>query len=61
VEVRNPQGQVVDYYGADLALQNGEAEFTLPLALSDPPGTWRITTREPYTHQSSSATLLVTK
>jgi hypothetical protein len=61
VEVRNPQGKVVDYYGADLALENGKAEFTLPLALSDPPGTWRITAREPYTHQSASATLVVTK
>jgi hypothetical protein len=61
VEVRNPAGKTLDYYGANLALADGAAEFSLPLALDDVPGPWRITVREPFTHQTASKTFTVTR
>ena len=59
VEVRNPAGNTLDYYGANLALANGAAEFSLPLALDDVPGPWRVTVREPFAHQTASKTFTV--
>jgi hypothetical protein len=56
LEVRDPRGKVVGYYGDNLMLANGAAEFSVPLALDDPPGPWRVTAREPYTHQTANAT-----
>lgn len=61
VEVINPAGKVVDYYGADVPISNGVAEFAIPLALDDMPGTWRVTAREPFTHQSAATTFVVTR
>jgi len=61
VEVVNPAGKIVDYYGADIPISNGAAEFAVPLALDDLPGTWRVTVREPFTHQTASATFVVTR
>ena len=60
-EVRNPAGKVVDYYGANLVLVNGAGDFTIPLALNDVPGAWRVTAREPYSHQTASAVFVVTR
>jgi len=61
LEVRNPAGKTLDYYGGNLALVNGVAEFAVPLALNDRPGVWRITVREPYTHQTTSTTFMLTR
>ncbi|MBZ5544563.1 MAG: beta-galactosidase trimerization domain-containing protein, partial [Acidobacteriia bacterium] len=61
IEVRNPAGRVVDYYGANRALANGTADFTIPLAFNDVPGTWRVTAREPYTHQTASAAFILSR
>jgi hypothetical protein len=61
IEVRNPAGKGVDYYGANLALVNGVGDFTIPLALNDVPGTWRVIAREPYTHQTASALFVVNR
>jgi hypothetical protein len=61
VEVRNPAGVIVDYYGAEVPISNGAAEFAVPLALDDSPGVWRVTAREPFTHQTASAIFLVTR
>lgn len=61
VEVRSPAGKTLDYYTANLPLANGVAEFSIPLALDDASGTWRVTVREPFAHQSASATFTVTK
>jgi hypothetical protein len=61
VEVRNPAGKTLDYYTANLPLVNSAAEFSIPLALDDVPGPWRVTVREPYAHQSASATFTVTR
>lgn len=59
VEVRNPAGSVVDYYGANLPLGASPASFAIPLALNDSPGTWRVTAREAFTHQVATATFVV--
>ncbi len=61
VEVRNAAGKELDHYAANLVLVNGAAEFTLPLALDDVPGPWRVTVREPFAHQTASATFTVAK
>jgi hypothetical protein len=61
IEVRNPAGKVLDYYGANLAVVNGAAEFSVPLALNDQAGLWRVTAREPFTHQTASATFVVAR
>ena len=61
IEVRNPAGKVLDYYGANLAVVNGVVEFSVPLALNDQAGAWRVTAREPFTHQTASATFVVAR
>jgi hypothetical protein len=52
---------MLDYYTANLALVDGAAEFSVPLALDDVPGPWRVIVREPYAHQSANATFTVTR
>jgi hypothetical protein len=52
VEVRDPSGKVLDYYGGDYTLTGGRAEFSIPLALNDLPGRWQVTAREPFSHQT---------
>lgn len=42
VEVTDPAGNRLRHYGANLPAPAGKASFTLPLALSDPPGLWTI-------------------
>jgi len=44
--VFDPSGQTVDCYGKNLSAQNGRASFSLPLALSDTPGRWRVRVRD---------------
>jgi hypothetical protein len=61
VEVRNPDGKVLSYYGRNLPLKNGEAQFSVALALDDQPGQWQVTVREPYTHQTCSTTFTVVR
>jgi uncharacterized protein YfaS (alpha-2-macroglobulin family) len=61
LEVCNPTGKVVDYYEGNIALSNGSAEFSVPLALNDLPGVWRITAREPFAHQTASTAFVVTR
>ncbi|HXJ91675.1 MAG TPA: beta-galactosidase trimerization domain-containing protein [Terriglobia bacterium] len=60
VEVRDPRGKIVDYYGTDLPLGNDTIEFSIPLALNDPSGTWHVTAREPFAHEASTAEFVVT-
>lgn len=59
VEVRNPKGKVLSYYSRNLALNNGQALFSVALALNDQPGKWQVTVSEPYTNQTCSATFTV--
>ena len=61
VEVRNPAEKVLSYYGKNLPLQDGVARFSVAVALNDQPGEWRVTVREPYTHQTCSTTFQVVR
>ncbi len=54
VEVRNPSGKILDYYGATV-LVAGEAQVHIPTALNDEPGRWSVTVREPFTHAIATA------
>jgi hypothetical protein len=53
IEVQDPSGKVLHYYGGDYSLSGGQAEFTIPLALNDLPGRWQVTVREPFSHQTA--------
>ena len=61
VEVRNPEGKILDYYDENLQLEEGTARFSVPLALNDVAGDWTATVREPYTHETSTASFTVIK
>jgi hypothetical protein len=61
IEVRNPAGRILDYYGANLPMPNGATEFSVPLALNDQAGVWRVSAREPFTHQTAAATFVVAR
>lgn len=59
IEVRNPDGKVVGYYGRNLPLVNDAAYFSVATAMNDQPGVWKISASEPYTHESAEATFTV--
>lgn len=59
VEVRNPRGQIVGYYGTNLPLSAAPLDFRVAPALNDLPGRWTVTVREPYAHQTAAADFLV--
>jgi hypothetical protein len=59
IEVRGPDGKVVDYYGKTVALPNSRGEFSTGLALNDAPGIWRVTARKPYAHKVASTGFVV--
>jgi hypothetical protein len=59
VQVRNPAGKVVDYYGADMMLRKGTGEFTLPLAINDSPGVWQVSVSEPFTGREAKSAFAV--
>jgi hypothetical protein len=61
VEVRNPEGKILNYYGRNLQLKEGTARFSVPLALNDAAGDWTVTVREPYTHETGTANFTVIK
>lgn len=61
IQVRNPAGKILSYYGKDLLLSGGAGEFSLPLALNDAPGKWRVTASEPFTEHAASATFVVAR
>jgi Beta-galactosidase trimerisation domain/Beta-galactosidase len=61
VDVRNPDGKIVSYYGKNLLLKDGLARFSVALALNDEPGQWQVIVREPYSHQSAEANFTVTR
>jgi hypothetical protein len=61
VEFSGPDGKIVDYYGKNLSLVNGKAQFSLATALNDSPGIWTVRASEPYAHQSSVTTFSVTR
>ena len=42
VDVYNPSGEDVPAYGQNVLVRRGRATFTVPFALNDPSGTWRV-------------------
>lgn len=60
VEVSNPRGKTIGYYSKSLPLARGEARFSIRTALNDVPGTWTVRVREPYTHQTITASFTLT-
>jgi hypothetical protein len=46
LEVRDPAGQIVSAYSANVALKGGKGSWKLKLALNDKPGTWTVTVRD---------------
>ncbi|HEV2424227.1 MAG TPA: beta-galactosidase trimerization domain-containing protein [Terriglobia bacterium] len=59
IEVRNPKGGLVDYYGTNLPLTITPLEFSVPLALNDLPGRWTVSIREPFAHQGAATHFVV--
>jgi len=46
VDVFDPDGNFVDYYSGNFFAKNGKAYITIPFALNDKPGKWRIVVTE---------------
>jgi len=46
VEVLDPQGRLVRPYTGNITVRGGRAQFEIPFALSDAPGSWRIRARD---------------
>ena len=59
IEVRNPDGVLMDHYGANLRTTSGAAEHLLPLALNDPPGRWSITVRDAVSGRQETSVVIV--
>ena len=59
VRVYSPDGEECRPYQGRLTLKNGAASGTIPLALSDAPGTWRIVARDVATGVEGVATFTV--
>ncbi|MGH9432467.1 MAG: beta-galactosidase trimerization domain-containing protein, partial [Terriglobia bacterium] len=59
VDVSDPSGKTIGYYGDNLPLENCGARFSVATALNDAPGQWKVSVREPYTHQIVAAAFTV--
>jgi hypothetical protein len=59
VDVVDPSGRAVPYYGGNVRAPGGRAEKVLPLAASDAAGAWQIKVRDVLTGTSASVTLAV--
>jgi hypothetical protein len=59
VDVVDPAGRAVSYYGGNVQAPAGRAEKLLPLAASDAAGQWQIKVRDVLTGQSATVALAV--
>lgn len=59
LQVYGPDGQLRPHYGRNVALENGKATSVLQLALTDPPGQWKIVARDSISHTKGVATFAV--
>ena len=59
LEVRNPDGVLMDHYGANLRTTSGAAEHLLPLALNDPPGRWSLSVRDTVSGRQQTSVVIV--
>ena len=59
VDVTDPDGRVVPYYGGTRRLQGANASLFLPLALNDPAGAWTVAVSDVLSGQTATTTLAV--
>jgi len=59
VDVIGPDGQLISPYGGNLVAAGGHTSLLIPIAINDPPGTWRITLRDMVSGQTVDRTLTV--
>lgn len=59
IEVRDPTGAVVRAYSGNLRLAGATASWTLPFALNDAAGVWRVRITDVQTGQSAVSSLAV--
>ena len=59
VEVTGPAGKVVDHYSGNLLAPGGRATHSLPVAVNDPAGKWRIAVTDLLTSQRNEALIEV--
>lgn len=52
MQVVDPLGKTIDHYMQNIILKNGKAECTLPFALNDKKGTWRLKFKDVVTGQT---------
>ena len=57
IEVRDPSGGLSEAYTRTVVSERGEAQLTIPFALNDAAGTWRITVRDVATGVEGEATV----
>jgi hypothetical protein len=54
--VLNPAGKAIWLYQRDVILRGGRGDWTIPLALDDPSGTWKIEAHDAVTGKAAAAT-----
>jgi Beta-galactosidase len=59
IEVADPDGNVIPYYGRNLPAPAGVASYRLPLAVNDKPGSWTLRARDVLTGATATARLQV--
>ena len=56
LRVIGPDGQARPCYARNVPLAEGKATSTIPLALSDPAGQWKVVARDTISHKTATAT-----
>lgn len=46
LEVLDPSGKLVRHYSGNVTIENGKASFSIPFAINDPKGAWRVRARD---------------
>jgi len=57
VEVFDPAGKAVEHYAANLRVEAGRAVHSIPFALNDPAGDWKVVVRDVATGQATELTV----
>jgi len=57
--VTGPDGAPRPHYARNVQLANGKATSSIPLALDDPRGQWKITARDSISHLTATSTFTV--
>jgi len=57
VKVFDPAGKAVEHYAANLRVEAGRAVHSIPFALNDPAGDWKVVVRDVATGQATELTV----